>query len=658
MNKSQRTLLLALLLPLTAGAAEVYLRAEEYSLALPNGTATPTTVPMWGYRQCYGGFTNCTNPDTDALNAVTSPGPEIRVPAGDGTLSIHLQNRLLVATSLVIPGQPAALAPIAAANGDGDDRLRIRAFTTEVPAADDSTFSDRTYTWDGLNHAGLRAGTYLYQSGSHVQLQVHMGLAGAMVHDSPCPAGACAYPSVAYDIAKTLVFSEVDPVLHQLRSPVNANNYAPRFFLVNGRPYPDNAQPVVTAAPGSWVLLRLLNAGIESHAPQLLGGYFRVVADDGNPLDPAIRRLQHTALLPAAKSLDLLFTPETTSSFSLFDRRLRLTNDTASGGGMLVRLASAGAPVVRPTAGADGFTTSEDAALTTIPPGVLANDSDPGSQPLQSVFATTPSKGTVAVSTNGSFVYTPNANANGSDTFTYRASNGSALSAPATVSVTVTPVNDRPAAVDDFFYPTVNSGAFAIGAPGILANDTDVDLGDALTAANFGAIQGSGTASISNRSASGAFTFTAPASGATPYVGRAFFTYRASDSVLTSVPATASVVKDIAVAVQNNGNSAQRSPVYRNLQGNANDHWQVRGSIRALPAAVTIHFHLGPDETGTEIGTLVVPANVTTFSFSQNAAAPPQGVSAITLVVDVPAAGGVPAHRAQIFNLPFTRRSN
>ena len=616
-------------------------------------------VTMWGYRQCYGGFTNCVNPDTNVTNPVTSPGPEIRVPAGDGTLTIHLQNRLPVATSLVIPGQPAALTPVSEANGGGDVRMRIRAFTTEVPAADGTNYSEGTYTWDGLNHAGLRTGTYLYQSGSHVQLQVHMGLVGALVHDAPCLVGACAYANAPYDVDKVLVFSEVDPVLHQSLSPVNANNYAPRFFLVNGRPYPGDGQPAVTAPPGSWVLLRLVNAGIENHAPQLLGGYFRVIAEDGNALDPIIKREQHTTLLPAAKSLDLLFTPNSAASFPLFDRRLRLTNDIASGGGMLVRLASAGAPLVRPTAGPDSFTASEDAALTIAAPGVLANDSDPGSQPLQSVFATTPAKGTVSLGADGSFVYTPHANANGQDSFTYRASNGSALSSAAAVNLTITPVNDPPVAADDFFYPTVNSGAFAIGAPGILSNDSDVDAGDTLTAVNFGVVQGNGTASISNRIATGSFTFTAPTSNTAPYTGRAFFTYNANDGALTSGLATASVVKDIAVAIQTGGQPAsQRSPVYRNLQGNANDHWQVRGSIRAFPAAVTIHFHLGPDESGNEIGTLVVPANATTFSFSQNAAAPPQGVNTITLVVDVPAAGGVPAHQARILNLPFARQGN
>jgi hypothetical protein len=113
--------------------------------------------------------------------------------------------------------------------------------------------------------------------------------------------------------------------------------------------------------------------------------------------------------------------------------------------------------------------------------------------------------------------------------------------------------------------------------------------------------------------------------------------------------------------VQLTGTGAQaalRSPVYRNLIGTANDHWQVRGSIRPFPSVVTLHFYLGANSSGTQIGTLNVPANSTTFSFSQVATAPPPGTNTITLVVDVPAAGGVPAHRASILSLPFTRQNN
>jgi VCBS repeat-containing protein len=55
-----------------------------------------------------------------------------------------------------------------------------------------------------------------------------------------------------------------------------------------------------------------------------------------------------------------------------------------------------------------------------------------------------PSHGTLALNANGSFSYTPANNFNGSDSFTYRASDGSLASNPASVTITVTAANDAP----------------------------------------------------------------------------------------------------------------------------------------------------------------------------------------------------------------------
>ena len=81
---------------------------------------------------------------------------------------------------------------------------------------------------------------------------------------------------------------------------------------------------------------------------------------------------------------------------------------------------------------------------------------------------------------NGSFTYTPNANFNGSDNFTYKANDGKANSNIATVSITVNAVNDAPVAVNDA-YSVNKDTTLTVVAPGVLGNDTDVD-GDPLTA--------------------------------------------------------------------------------------------------------------------------------------------------------------------------------
>jgi hypothetical protein len=97
-----------------------------------------------------------------------------------------------------------------------------------------------------------------------------------------------------------------------------------------------------------------------------------------------------------------------------------------------------------PIAGDDSYSVSEDELLTVSASGVLGNDSDPEGDTLRAVLVSGPSNGTLVLSTNGGFVYTPATNFNGSDSFTYRATDGMTNSGVATVNLTVTPVNDAP----------------------------------------------------------------------------------------------------------------------------------------------------------------------------------------------------------------------
>jgi len=100
-----------------------------------------------------------------------------------------------------------------------------------------------------------------------------------------------------------------------------------------------------------------------------------------------------------------------------------------------------------PTAGPDSYSLLEDQVLNVPAPGVLANDADVDSSTLTAVLATGPAQGTLALSPNGSFTYTPAPDFFGTDGFTYRASDGAALSSPVAVTITVTPVNDAPSFV-------------------------------------------------------------------------------------------------------------------------------------------------------------------------------------------------------------------
>jgi VCBS repeat-containing protein len=181
-----------------------------------------------------------------------------------------------------------------------------------------------------------------------------------------------------------------------------------------------------------------------------------------------------------------------------------------------------------PVAAGDAFATDEDTALSVAASGVLGNDTDVDSGPLSARLVSGPAHGTLSLNADGSFAYTPAANYNGTDSFTYVANDGSADSASATVTLNVNAVNDAPTARADS-YSTDEDTALTVGAPGVLGNDTDVD-GDALSARLVSG-PAHGTLTLN---ADGSFTYT-PASN---YNGSDAFTYRANDGAADSVVAT------------------------------------------------------------------------------------------------------------------------
>ena len=131
-----------------------------------------------------------------------------------------------------------------------------------------------------------------------------------------------------------------------------------------------------------------------------------------------------------------------------------------------------------PVAAPDTAAGDEDSPITG---NVLTNDQDPDGDTLLASLGTPPANGTVVVNPDGSFEYTPDPDFNGTDTFTYVATDPSGTTSVETVTVTVNPVNDAPVAVDDnITFP--GESVSAVVEP--LLNDTDVD-GDTLTVQSF-----------------------------------------------------------------------------------------------------------------------------------------------------------------------------
>jgi conserved repeat domain len=158
----------------------------------------------------------------------------------------------------------------------------------------------------------------------------------------------------------------------------------------------------------------------------------------------------------------------------LLENEVEHDNDSL---GTLPELASALVTVLpnaAPVAVADAYTTAEDTELiVAVADGVLANDTD--IEVLTAELVLDAANGTLALAGDGSFTYLPDLDFNGEDSFTYKAFDGELYSETVTVTITVTPVNDAPEAVDDE-YTVIEDGLLEVAAPGVLANDIEVDL--------------------------------------------------------------------------------------------------------------------------------------------------------------------------------------
>jgi len=162
-----------------------------------------------------------------------------------------------------------------------------------------------------------------------------------------------------------------------------------------------------------------------------------------------------------------------------------------------------------PVANNDSIIVNEDSLATNIKTIVLSNDTDPDGDVLTITSAglTTIPTGLVSV-INGQLTYNPNSQfeylksgQTGTDSFEYTVSDGQ-LTSTAIVTVTITGQNDKPVSLPDNYSLNQNS-VLSISAPGLLANDTDID-GDTIKALFYLPPQ-SGSVVINS---DGSFTYT------------------------------------------------------------------------------------------------------------------------------------------------------
>lgn len=172
-----------------------------------------------------------------------------------------------------------------------------------------------------------------------------------------------------------------------------------------------------------------------------------------------------------------------------------------------------------PVANAQSLTVVEDS-----PVSITLTGSDVEASNLSYSVLSPPTGGTLS-GTAPNLTYTPAANFNGADGFSFRANDGSANSATSWISITVTPVNDAPVAAARTASTVLDT------AVGITLSGTDAE-GSALT---YSVVTSPANGSLSGTAPNLTFT---PASG---FTGNDSFTYRVHDGALNSATATVSI---------------------------------------------------------------------------------------------------------------------
>jgi hypothetical protein len=223
-------------------------------------------------------------------------------------------------------------------------------------------------------------------------------------------------------------------------------------------------------------------------------------------------------------SSDLLMQPELTAMVSWPGR---LSNPAT------VNVQVASAPDAPRTTN-DFYEINEGSTLVVSPggsiPSVLVNDRDPDGDPISASVVAMPSHGTLLFAPDGYFIYSPNANFAGVDSFAYLATDGILSSSTSTVQIEVRHL--PPTAHNDEFSVNRNATLTVNTASGVLSNDFDTQ-GHALQA-ELVSPPAVGTLTLH---ASGSFNYVPPSG----FAGEVVFTYRATDGVSVSNTATATI---------------------------------------------------------------------------------------------------------------------
>lgn len=267
-----------------------------------------TSVSIWGFALKPTGV-----PCSDSSVVPQLPGPVLDVSVGD-VVTVTIHNELAEPVALALPG------------------LALQPDQVGAPAG-----GTKSYTF-----TAARPGTFVYEAGTNAARQVAMGLYGALIVRSATPAQAYGTGASAYDSEAVLVLSEIDPSLNANPAGFNLLDYAPRYWLINGKAYSPTgvSTDTIPAAPGQKVLLRYVNAGLSNYTMQLVGAHQRVIAKDAYPTRFPFDAVSET--FASGQTGDTVVTVPAAASgtkFPLYNRQLHVTNGASFPGGMLTFLA-------------------------------------------------------------------------------------------------------------------------------------------------------------------------------------------------------------------------------------------------------------------------------------------------------------------------------
>lgn len=245
------------------------------------------------------GATSISTPDGDSVliwafapagGPVQYPGPTLIVNQGDTVTVTLTNNSVPQPVSIVFPGQ----GTVTATGG-------VQGLLTREAVADNAV----TYSF-----VASQPGTYMYHSGTRPELQVEMGLLGALIvrpagFDQNTNRTAYGHPNTAYDHEYLFLLSEMDPYIHDLvdyglADFIDNTTFFSRFWFINGRNGMDTLaadnvgwlpnQPYGALArtrPGEKVLIRLIGGGRDQHAFHPHGNHSLLIARDGRMLSSA-----------------------------------------------------------------------------------------------------------------------------------------------------------------------------------------------------------------------------------------------------------------------------------------------------------------------------------------------------------------------------------